>query len=233
MSTHRAQREIVVLEDEPSTRFLLRNVIEGAGYVVHETETVQDALQVTTNRVPNVVLVDLTLQKETGYNFLKQLKKVDKLKEIPVIIVTGTRQKEAFQWSMSYGAIDYLIKPFDPSILIRKIKKAIHRAFPMKLARNVTKDQCVVKLQFKGSLVEASDSRCLVESPVKLAEGMQIRISSPQVSELGWDDLVFVKSRVPAWSCASGQYCNDLLIAAQDARATYQVQQKLKEWKNE
>jgi len=75
---------------------------------------------------PDIILLDLVLPKLTGFEVLEKIKSQDKLKKIPVILLTNLSQKSDVEKGLKLGADDYLIKAhFMPSEVVSKIKQLV------------------------------------------------------------------------------------------------------------
>lgn len=114
---------VLVCEDDSAMvrifQFLLRQ--QGVANVLTTAsgETVP-ALAVKNN--PNLILLDMMLPGKDGLAVLKDLKSNSATREIPVIIVSGKESQAQVKEAMAAGAIDYVIKPFDPMELGTRIK---------------------------------------------------------------------------------------------------------------
>ena len=73
----------------------------------------------------DLVLMDWNMPGKTGLDSLKEIKRDDKLKETPVIMITSKTEKESLLKAVQAGAANYIIKPFDPTALEAKIKQAV------------------------------------------------------------------------------------------------------------
>ncbi len=114
--------KILVVEDSSTTRKVIVQTLVGSGYKVNEAADGLEAMSKLYDETPILVLLDIILPKMDGYSLLSVMKKNDKLKDIPVIMLTGktglgNRIKGRFA-----GASAYLTKPFKPNVLIEAIE---------------------------------------------------------------------------------------------------------------
>jgi len=116
---------ILIVDDEEGLRngILKRLSIEGFG--MFEAANTRDALQVISNEQINIILLDLRLGEEDGYDFLKFLKKEEP--EIKIIIITGFGTIKSSVNCIKEGASNYLTKPVDMDILISSINSEIEK----------------------------------------------------------------------------------------------------------
>ena len=116
-------RCILVCEDDPAMtrifQFLLRQ--QGIRKVIN-TGSGEHVVQMTKSDKPDLILLDLMLPGKDGLTVLKELKQDEETRFIPVIVVSGKEAQEQVRQAMMAGAIDYVIKPFEPMELGSRIK---------------------------------------------------------------------------------------------------------------
>lgn len=117
-------KKIVIVEDEKMIREELCALLENAGYqpvaVTDFAHTVSEIL----NSGGDLVLLDINIPKMNGEQVLRELRQKS---EIPVIMVTSRTEELDEVLSMSYGADDYITKPYNPTILLLRIQAIIKR----------------------------------------------------------------------------------------------------------
>jgi two-component system response regulator HydG len=117
---------VLVVDDEPSARSALERLIGADGYVVDTAEDGVTALQVATEKPPDVVVTDLDMPNMNGVELMKRLRALDP--HLPIIVVTSLQDVAAAVQAMRAGAEDYLTKPVDFDELGVAIERALeHR----------------------------------------------------------------------------------------------------------
>ncbi len=117
-------KKILIIEDDQELRQELKICLNNAGYEVDIlTEFEQMVSQIITLN-PDLVLLDIQLPNQNGEFILKELRKVS---NIPVIMVTSRNTEIDEVISMSYGADDYITKPYHPTILLLHIEALFKR----------------------------------------------------------------------------------------------------------
>ncbi|MBB3312787.1 DNA-binding NtrC family response regulator [Rhizobium sp. BK196] len=117
--------QILVVEDDPVQRRLLKNAIERSGHVVHQAENGRIGLEMV-KRDPglfNVIVLDLMMPEMTGLEFLEALH--DFGTQIPVIVQTGQGGIETVVQAMRAGAFDFVVKPVSPERINTSISNAM------------------------------------------------------------------------------------------------------------
>lgn len=118
--------KILIVDDQPSVRFGLRNLLEAENYRVYEAETGAQALGRTTANAPQLILLDLRLPDTNGISLLPHLKAIDD--EVPVIILTAHGTIETAIKALKNGAENFLTKPFDSDSLLILIHKTLEQS---------------------------------------------------------------------------------------------------------
>jgi len=117
----------LIIDDEVQIRRLLRLVLEGENYKVHEAETGQLGLMEIATRKPDVVLLDLGLPDLDGLQVLKRLREWS---EVPVIVLTVRDDVQEKVATLDAGADDYITKPFSTPELLARLRAAQRKTRP-------------------------------------------------------------------------------------------------------
>jgi two-component system, cell cycle response regulator DivK len=113
--------KIAVVEDNPDNRLLIRAILEDL-YEIVDYEAGPEALHDFNSNVPDLVLLDISLPEMDGTEVLKNIRKVDNLKHLPVIALTAHAMSGDREKFLSEGFNEYVMKPIiDETILINTI----------------------------------------------------------------------------------------------------------------
>ncbi len=121
---------ILVAEDERDIRELINFTLMFAGHTVTLAPNGAEAVELATKAItdgpkPDLIMMDVRMPKMTGYEACRQLKLLDDFRETPVIFLSAKGQDEEIQTGMSAGASAYILKPFSPDELIRRVAELI------------------------------------------------------------------------------------------------------------
>lgn len=111
---------IVIVEDDDDLSTYLQHLLTGKRYTVFPTKTGAQALQLVSEVQPSLVLLDLTLPDIRGEVICQEIKKL--FPKLPVIMVTAKDEKKDIVSGFSFGADDYITKPFDSEELTARIQ---------------------------------------------------------------------------------------------------------------
>lgn len=124
-----APASIVVVDDAPANLILLANILEEAGYEVRVANSGQRALTLIERQPPDLVLLDVNLPDQDGYEVCRELKTKEALRKIPVIFLSADDDPAAKARALAAGGDEYLVKPFDATEVLARI------AIQLRLAR--------------------------------------------------------------------------------------------------
>lgn len=123
------KRHILVVDDDPVGRFLIRSVLEQRGFEVSEADdgaTAQPLIDSDTHF--DLLLLDLMMEHVDGKAVLRSVRENPIREHLPVVILTGSQDPEDESQLIRIGADDYLRKPVDPEQLILRIEAVLKRA---------------------------------------------------------------------------------------------------------
>lgn len=118
-------KRILVVDDEPASVNMMQMRLEAGGYEIMAAYDGQEALEKARNEKPDLIILDLMLPKMDGYKVCRLLKFDDKYKKMPIIMFTARAQEADRKMGMDVGADAYITKPFDPKVLMAKIKELL------------------------------------------------------------------------------------------------------------
>lgn len=107
---HMPSKVVLVLDDAPSMRLLVRHILQQGGHRAVEVETVQQALERLAGGGVDVIVTDLLLPDRSGFDLLRALQGVPDAP--PVIALTGSGEEALREQALSLGARNVLLKPF-------------------------------------------------------------------------------------------------------------------------
>lgn len=142
--------KILVCDDEKSILNMLKMVLEKEKYEVMCAENGKDVIEVLKKQIPDLIILDVMLPDESGFDILK---KIAPLYKVPIIMLTAKNDIVDKVIGLEFGADDYITKPFDTRELIARVKALLRRIEEVKLNKNsyafgdliVNFDQGIVK----------------------------------------------------------------------------------------
>ena len=118
-------KKILIIDDEPDIIKVVKFRLIKMGYEVMTATNGREGLESLRALKPDLVLLDYRMSFLSGDEVCKEIKKDESTRHIPVILMTASTQDTWEENIQTMGADDYILKPFEPEELIKKIKKLI------------------------------------------------------------------------------------------------------------
>jgi two-component system, cell cycle response regulator DivK len=115
-------KRILVVEDQPDNRQIIRDMLAPTGYEITEVENGEDALVAIAKQRPDLILMDIQLPVMDGYEATRRIKADPALRSIPIIAVTSYALSGEENKARAAGCDEYVPKPFSPRHLLAKIR---------------------------------------------------------------------------------------------------------------
>jgi putative two-component system response regulator len=112
---------IILVDDNPANLRIGKNVL-AEKYTVATAPSAEKMFSLLENNIPEIILLDIDMPEMNGYEAIKILKSKPETKNIPVIFLTAKTESDDELEGLSLGAIDYIIKPFNPALLLKRIE---------------------------------------------------------------------------------------------------------------
>ena len=115
-------RKILVIDDSPTLRKLLRHYLDKRGYAVRVAYNGRVGLECISKEVFDLIILDMKMPVMDGAKVLEELKKMDDFKT-PILILSANKEEESKAIGISLGASYYMTKPFKPHEVISRIEE--------------------------------------------------------------------------------------------------------------
>ncbi len=114
-------RKILIVDDSPTERFFLADLLSKRGYSVVTAESGEEALTKVRLEKPALVVMDVVMPGTSGYQATRALARDPATQGIPVILCTSKNAESDRVWGLRQGAKEYVVKPVDADELLAKI----------------------------------------------------------------------------------------------------------------
>ena len=118
-------KKILVVDDEPDLLKVVTFRLKKSGYDIIEASDGQKAMDLIQEHRPHLILLDLRLPVMDGREVCRRVKADDRLKHIPIVLLTASAGGVNLEMSKELKAEDFLVKPFEPEELLATVKKYI------------------------------------------------------------------------------------------------------------
>jgi twitching motility two-component system response regulator PilH len=114
-------KTILVVDDSPTERHFLNDLLTKAGYAVIASDNGEDAIEKAKRDKPDLILMDIVMPGLNGFQATRAITRDPETKAIPVIICTSKSQETDRIWGLRQGARSYIVKPVQRDDLLAKI----------------------------------------------------------------------------------------------------------------
>ena len=116
-----AIHKILIVDDSPTERYYLTDILVKNGFSVSTADNGEDALVKMRAERPELILMDVVMPGANGFQVTRSIARDPELAAVPVIICSSKNQETDRIWGMRQGARDYFVKPVDPTQLLARI----------------------------------------------------------------------------------------------------------------
>ncbi|HCS70162.1 MAG TPA: diguanylate cyclase response regulator [Rhodospirillaceae bacterium] len=120
-SLDRQRQKILIVDDAETNLMILSNLLAEEGEIISATDGVQ-AIALAESDLPDLILLDVSMPGMDGYEVCRRLKSDIRTRDIPIVFVTGRTEDNDQEKGLSLGAIDYILKPYSPLIVLARIR---------------------------------------------------------------------------------------------------------------
>jgi DNA-binding response OmpR family regulator len=156
------RQRVIIIEDERDIVELVRYNFRKEGFEVESFSRGREGLEYLRRNSADLVLLDILLPDEDGFEICKRLRADERLKALPVIFLTAKSEEMDRVLGLEIGADDYVVKPFSPRELVARVKAVLRRQERVAEKREVVEagalrlDTRTQEVSVRGRLVELS-----------------------------------------------------------------------------
>ncbi len=120
--------KILIAEDSITDAKYIESILRDAGYNdLYFANDGEEAENLLRQEKFDLIILDVVMPKKSGYQLCREIKKNEKMKDIPVILVTSKKEETDKMWGKMQGADEYVTKPYEPIDLLVVIKKCLKK----------------------------------------------------------------------------------------------------------
>ena len=126
-ATNRTRSRVLITDDEPITRMLIKLLLERENFEVLEAANGKQAVDIATRERPDLMIIDLNMPEMDGYEAIARLRRDITMATLPIMVLTSEEGPGVENRVLELGADDYIIKPFDPAVLLSRVHGVFRR----------------------------------------------------------------------------------------------------------
>lgn len=117
--------KILIAEDERDIRDLIEFTLRYAGHEVIKASNGAEAVEMAPQVKPDLILLDVRMPRMTGYEACRALKAIEEVKNTPIVFLSAKGQQSEMETGIDAGAYDYILKPFAPDYLAKRVSEIL------------------------------------------------------------------------------------------------------------
>ncbi len=121
-------KKVLIADDKASSRELIRTVLEYAGYEVYEAADGQEAIEIARATLPDLILLDIHMPRLDGYGAVREMRRADRLKNIPIVALTASAMHADRDRIMKAGFTAHITKPVNLAVLREEVARLLSGA---------------------------------------------------------------------------------------------------------
>lgn len=218
-------KKILIVDDLKSILVTLEAILTKEGYYVAACTNSMDAFDKLNLEHFDLMITDAIMPGASGYSLISTVRSGQRNKDIPIIMLTGKREKADIEKALTAGANDYIIKPIDPDIVTTKVKHMLDQvADKSDFAEAPVNVPAMINI--KTDILKISESEIKLMTNYQLNVGQLYRISSDFFSQL---DIDSVNTRISDCNKSPDQP-NHFYVSAQFVGLTDKELSKIRLW---
>jgi two-component system, cell cycle response regulator len=149
--------QILLVDDNPTNLDVLRKTLENEDYEVMIANSGEDALEIATEFVPDLILLDVMMPGMDGLETCQRLKAITETKDIPIVFLTAKTEPEDIVKGFKSGGVDYIAKPFHQEEVIARSQTHLQLKKAMEESRIIKEELIASEHQYRTIVETASD----------------------------------------------------------------------------
>ncbi len=121
---------VLVVDDDKDLLRMVQKILEANGYTVTTALNPLDGIEKIETDSFDLILSDANMPYKSGFDFIKTIRSSSHSPDVAIALLTGRRDKKDVQLGLDCGADDYIIKPFSPILLLKRIEALLRRTIP-------------------------------------------------------------------------------------------------------
>ena len=119
------KKKVLVIDDQQEIRELVSVTLRGTEFDVIKADGGREGIRIAREEKPDVILLDLMMPGLDGFAVSNFFKRMPDTQDIPIIFLTAKKTKKGLNIALKQGAVDYIMKPFDPDDLLTRVRRAL------------------------------------------------------------------------------------------------------------
>lgn len=120
------RKKVIIVDDAPHIRQLVRLTLLDFDVDTFDAANVRDALEILDQTQMDLIITDLYMPELTGFDLVREVRKIESYKYTPVIVLTAESSKNIAEQGRDLGVSAWVVKPFDPQVIEKALRKILN-----------------------------------------------------------------------------------------------------------
>ncbi len=178
---------ILLVDDDEDLLHLARKLLASQKHTVMIARDALEAVDILGRYPFHLIVTDANMPHYSGFDFIKTVRKQESLKNVKVAMLTGRKEKKDIDHALKAGADDYIIKPIDPMLFLKKIERLLseaHLETNSEIELGGAPLLSTAKMEFSIKLQSISEMGLVLNSQHPMLEGKLSTVVSPIFDEM-------------------------------------------------
>ncbi len=179
---------ILLVDDDEDLLRLARNLLASQKHSVMVAHEAIEAIDLIGRYRFHLIITDANMPQYSGFDFVKTVRNQEALRTVKIAMLTGRREKRDIDRALNAGVDDYIVKPIDPILFLKKIERLLESPTAVAISEVELTDTpalAVAKVEFAIQMTSVSEMGLVVTSPHPMAEGKLTNVASLMYDEMG------------------------------------------------
>lgn len=178
--------KILIVDDQTSVIMTLESILADAGHLVVSATNSTDAIDRLQSKDVDLIITDAVMPgSKSGFELIRTIRASAHFSKIPIIMLTGKREKEDVERGVEAGANDYIIKPIDPEILLAKTAGLLVNSTSAQKVLQEVNVRIACSVQDETEIIALTEIGMTLISNVSIAVGTKIKLQTELFKEIG------------------------------------------------
>ena len=201
---------VLIVDDDEDIRKLLNKILTGAGFTVLSAENPEEGRKILAENPPHLIISDLHMEPEDGFSFIRNIKMNKQYSHLPILVLSALNDFSSVKKAIALGVTDYVIKPLQAPMLLRKLRKALLNKDFIKWTTPAGLEP-IMDGSFPTTIVSMGETGYTLASHFKLSPNKDIKPMVDAFEEMGLSEVV-QRSSSMSRSHSGGLFLNDITL---------------------
>ena len=217
------QKMVLIVDDDEDIRKLLNKILTTAGFVVLQAANPEEARLILADNPPHLIISDLHMEPEDGFSFIRSVKMNKQYAHLPLLVLSALNDFSSVKKAIALGVTDYVIKPVQAPMLLRKLRKALLNKDFIKWSAPVGLEP-KMNGEFPATAVAIGETGYSLAAHFKLSPNKELKPSIQGLTEMGVDDITQRSSSIVR-SYSGGLFLNDVTLVGISEQQAFKIRQ--------